>query len=123
MNLVRVEPSGANVLRKGDFTIEVPERLVGDLGGHDELVVGFRPEHLDLSQPSRDACAIPATVEVTEYLGDDQLVHLRAGEESIVASIPADQRLAPGEDVRLYVPLEKLHLFDAATDEAIAGGR
>ena len=127
MNLVPTEAAtegGRGMLRKGSFAVEVPERIVSGIGrrGGNGVIVGFRPEHLDIEARGQDACSIPAEVEVAEYLGDDQLVHLRAGDVSLVAMLPADRTVKAGEKVCLYAPVEKLHLFDAETEEAIELG-
>jgi multiple sugar transport system ATP-binding protein len=125
MNVVEVEPyseNGTAMLRSGDFVMEVPERFLPAVQSRArELVVGIRPEHLE---PIDAAAAlqhvrVPAVVEVVEYLGDEQLVHLRAGDVGLVAKVSVDSRLAPGDSVTLGTPLDKLYLFDRATDEAI----
>ena len=124
MNLVPVQPAsdgGRPVLRHDGFVVELPERLASSLNSGDGVVVGFRPEHLELaSGEPRDAeVRIPATVDVVEYLGDEQLVHLHAGEVIIVAKLSVEQRPKEGADVALAVPASKLHLFHPETEESI----
>ena len=125
MNLVHVEQVGEDgntVLRRGAFSVEIPDELAGELRrrGVERLVAGFRPEHLDVAEEAgARSCSIRAEVEVVEYLGDEQLVHLQAGDEPIVASLPVERRLQSGDRTCLYLPLEKLRLFDAETEDAI----
>ncbi len=124
MNVVQVEPASENgraLLRNGDFTVEVPERLLAAAGSRQELVVGVRPEHLAVANGSfpEGTARLPAQVDVVEYLGDEQLVHLHAGDVELVAKVPVEPRLVPGQDVSLSAPLEKLYLFDRETEEAI----
>jgi multiple sugar transport system ATP-binding protein len=51
----------------------VPSEVVDAGGGR---IAGFRPEHVDLGPGRGDALTFTATVEVVEYLGDEQLVHV-----------------------------------------------
>jgi ABC-type sugar transport system ATPase subunit len=88
----------------------------------DGLTVGFRPEHLELDGGAVDASRgrIPAVADVVEYLGDEQLVHLHAGEVQLMAKLPVDGgRVNIGQDVTLAVPLDKLHLFDRKSELSV----
>jgi ABC-type sugar transport system ATPase subunit len=59
-----------------------------------------------------------ATVEVVQYLGDEQLAYLRLGEAEIVAKLPLEAELKLGREAEFAVPLQKLLLFDAETGNA-----
>jgi multiple sugar transport system ATP-binding protein len=125
MNLVPVEPvteDGTAMLRNGGFSVRVPDRSLALAAGRGErqLVVGLRPEHFTVANGSADYSAtVPAVVEVVEYLGDEQLVHLHAGEVPLVAKLPVEPRLAAGESVTLALPLDKLYLFDLESESAL----
>ena len=43
-------------------------------------LAGFRPEHVSLGNGRAGAGSLDASVEVVEYLGDEQLAHLRLGD-------------------------------------------
>src|SRR5947207_6699733 len=45
-------------------------------GGGPDRIVGFRPEHIRVGNGSVDGLSFGARVEVVEYLGDEQLVHM-----------------------------------------------
>jgi len=127
MNIVEVESTsdgGHDVLTSKGFQIELPQGTLGRVEtdvASNGLVVGFRPEHLVLANGSGSALArIPATADVVEYLGDEQLVHLHAGEIGLMAKLDIDSgRVAIGKDVTLAVPLDKLHLFDRTTEQSV----
>src|SRR3712207_8970258 len=71
-------------------------------------VVGFRPEHLkiDAGEAARDGqVRIPATVDVVEYLGDEQLVHLHARSEEHTSELQSRQYLV----CRLLLEKKKKH--------------
>jgi multiple sugar transport system ATP-binding protein len=88
--------------------------------GSDNLLAGFRPEHVNLDGRG-DGARFRATVEVVEYLGDEELVHLRAGDRDLLAKLPVEARVETGEEATFTIPREKLHLFDAQTTERVEG--
>jgi len=84
------------------------------------MIVGVRPEHVTVANgASANTATIPADVDVVEYLGDEQLVHLHSGEIELVAKVPIEPRLAAGQSVTLAVPVEKLYLFDRESEQAL----
>jgi len=95
----------------------VPSEVVDAGGGR---IAGFRPEHVELGAGRGDALTFPATVEVVEYLGDEQLVHLTRKETPLQAKIPVEERVQPGDEVTLSIPRDKLHLFDPETEDRVA---
>jgi multiple sugar transport system ATP-binding protein len=98
----------------------VPADRVDGLRLGPERLAGFRPEHVELGDGQPDAPHFDASVEVVEYLGDEQLVHLRFGDTPLLAKLPIEQRLAPGQEQTFWIPPEKLHLFDAESELAVA---
>ena len=60
-------------------------------------LAGFRPEHVGLGNGSRTRRSYDAAVEVVEYLGDEQLAHVRLGDHEIVVKLPVEPRLKAGE--------------------------
>jgi multiple sugar transport system ATP-binding protein len=127
MNVVEVESTstgGRDVLTSKGFEIDLPQGMLATVKtqGSDGLTVGFRPEHLELagSDVGSGRARIPAVVDVVEFLGDEQLVHLHAGEVPLMAKLPVDSgRLDVDKDVTLAVPLDKLHLFDRETELSV----
>jgi sn-glycerol 3-phosphate transport system ATP-binding protein len=78
------------------------------------VTVGIRPEHL-LTEGEASYDAIDLAVELVEPLGADTLVHGRVDGASLTARLPGDARIGSGERLRLWVPPERLHLFDPAS--------
>jgi multiple sugar transport system ATP-binding protein len=122
-----------------------PERLRG-LPPHAPLIAGIRPEHLEdaarvPAEARRDGVAFDAPVEVTEWLGDEQLAYVPyqmprevaarvrslAGElegealrTQLVVSLDAESGIRAGADARLWLDPRRLHLFDPRTGERLA---
>jgi multiple sugar transport system ATP-binding protein len=95
----------------------VPAPLL-DAGGPDRIA-GFRPEHLRLGQNGADAYHFDARIEVVEYLGDEQLVHLLRKDTPLLAKLPVEQRIETGRDEQFAVARDKVVLFDAETQERV----
>ncbi len=95
----------------------VPAGIVN--GGSKDRVIGFRPEHVRPGAGRGDGLHFDARVEVIEYLGDEQLVHLSRKDTPLLAKLPIEEHVAGGEQVTFFVPRDKLYTFDAETEERI----
>jgi ABC-type sugar transport system ATPase subunit len=98
----------------------VPTSLVDGPGGFGRIV-GFRPEHVRLASSSagNGGLSFPARVEVVEYLGDEQLVHVVRDETPLLAKVSTSERIEPGQQLQFSVPAGKLHVFDATTERRV----
>jgi ABC-type sugar transport system ATPase subunit len=68
---------------------------------------------------SRDGVHFRGTVEVVEYLGDEQLAHIALGDQPIVAKVPVDRKLENNADLDFSIARERVYLFDAETEQRI----
>src|SRR4051812_5163282 len=91
--------------------------------GADRVIVGFRPESLDLV-PENDPAAFPVHVGVVEELGSDAFLHgtlpdLPGGvpidSGVLIARVDPSRPPAKGEQVHLRIQPGKEHLFSVAT--------
>jgi len=126
MNFVDVKlasgPDGPRLEGAGDWSIPVTDRFrtgAGPTTGR-ALVAGFRPEHLDIGEAGPGVASFRARADVVEYLGNEELLHVNAVDQDIVAIVDSAHRVRPGDIVNLVLPLAKLHLFDAETGASIA---
>jgi multiple sugar transport system ATP-binding protein len=82
-----------------------------------DLLIGFRPEDLELNgQPGSSAVKIPASIDVVEYLGHEELIHAQSEGHEIVALVPSEKRVQPGDAVEFAISVDKLHVFDPETE-------
>ena len=118
-----VADGGTKLAGKG-FSLPVPQALRGATAGKDgsKIVVGVRPEHvLDPSETARGETArLKGKVEVVEPLGDKVIIHVRVGDDVLVYQVEPHAMPEMGDDAELVLELEKLHLFDAATERRLA---
>ena len=120
MNFVDVTSDGTTVTGPG-LAFPIPGRYKAGLNGAVKLVAGFRPEHLELGDIP-GAATVRAKADVVEYLGDEELLHVTVPEHEgdVVAIVKSDNRVQPGDVLDLKLPLDRLHLFNAETGEAVA---
>jgi multiple sugar transport system ATP-binding protein len=122
MNFVDVTVRGATVETSG-LKLSVNPADARALAPHDgkQVVMGIRPEHLALGDAAPGS-SFDAHVEVVEQLGSEILLETRAGTDSLtIARVPAEMKVAPGDEVRLSAQLGRLHFFDPATELPIKG--
>jgi len=96
----------------------VPAPLLGGVGGADRIV-GFRPEHIDVGNGRADSIPFTGRVDVVEYLGDEQLVHITRNDTALQAKLPVDERLNAGEELEFSVARHNVFLFDKETEERV----
>jgi len=84
-----------------------------------EVLIGFRPEHMDVADGGDAIVRIPASVDVVEYLGNQELIHAQAEGKEIVAVIPSERRVQPGQQLELAIPLSRLHIFDPESEKSL----
>jgi multiple sugar transport system ATP-binding protein len=87
-----------------------------------ELVVGLRPEHLQVTAPASaagDRCRLPVVVEAVELLGNGAIVTGRWGAQEIVARMAPQSLPEPGERITLGYAPASLHYFRADSGERI----
>jgi multiple sugar transport system ATP-binding protein len=96
----------------------VPAAVIEGIGGNDRIV-GFRPEHVRVANGHVDGATFDARIDVVEYLGDEQLVHMTRKDTNLQAKLPVEQRVSAGDDLTFSVPRDHLYLFDAQTEERV----
>ena len=57
---------------------------------------------------------------MVEYLGNEELLHVKAGAKEMVAVVGAEHRVRTDDIINLVVPMSKLHLFDAESGASLA---
>ena len=119
MNFVDVEVTDGQLKGPGDWTIPVPPRAQEAVPNGRKIVAGFRPEHLEIGEADGPTGTFRARADVVEYLGNEELLHVSAADQDIVAIVDSDNRVRPGDIVDLKIPLEKVHLFDPESGETI----
>ncbi len=95
-----------------------PMNLLKDApGGKPGIILGIRPEHLDVGSEGWEV-----RVETVELLGAERLIYGRVnGEQLIVRVEEGTHSPAPDAIIHVLPRPERLHSFDAVTGKRIAG--
>jgi multiple sugar transport system ATP-binding protein len=121
---VDVEGTGeATMLRSGEIVLPAGPAAAAGFSGS-ALTAGVRPEHLDVAADGAPG-GFRAKAEVVEFLGNEELLHVTAGGEQLIALVGSEHRIRPGDIITLVADPTKVHVFDRATGaslSAAAGG-
>ncbi|MEH2433256.1 MAG: ABC transporter ATP-binding protein [Nostoc sp.] len=127
MNFIPVEFHAPQLITHSQFRFTLPEVWGRALQKYDRktLVLGIRPEHLNLSMPATKN--IPVQVDLVENLGNDSFLAVKIAEPGsqpattnyLQVRIPPDRFVQPGEQLWLSLTPEKIHFFDPETELAI----
>ncbi len=118
-----VERDSQVILDAGIFQYQLPEdlgKLVKERVTGEKVVIGFRPEHMLLSIEKSPTSVFQADIYVIEPMGSNYIVDLKAGEYLLKAVTPVTIKLPPiGEKIWAGFSIEKMHVFDAKTENRI----
>ncbi|ELZ49102.1 ABC transporter [Halorubrum distributum JCM 9100] len=124
MNFFDVTLEGNRLV--GDaFEYPIREDVRADLGDATDLVLGIRPEAVELVDKAGDH-EFETTVDVVEPMGDENTVYLHFDPDAdpenasaLVATIDGFNRVSEGDTVTARIPEDAIHLFDRRTGEAL----
>tara|TARA_R110000868_G_scaffold375266_1_gene639762 strand:+ start:2093 stop:3202 length:1110 start_codon:yes stop_codon:yes gene_type:complete len=99
-------------------------------GGVSDVIVGLRPEHIELGQGKVN---IKATPSLVESLGSEKYVYFSGGDQQVnrggeteedntkglIARVTHSGRMAEGVEIELSFDPQNLYLFDATTEAAL----
>ena len=87
-----------------------------------EVLLGVRPHDLYPARAEPDGPRFPATVHLTEPLGDVTVIDLEAGGAVLKMALPEEEALAyrHGHELAVELSLADAHLFDRRTGAALA---
>jgi multiple sugar transport system ATP-binding protein len=109
MNFLPGKAGAAAVSIASDFDVPLSTKLnAGD------VVVGIRPEHLELANEG-----LEAEVVVVEPTGSETQLFARVGGQEIVAVFRERHEFVPGQRIRLRPRADCLHLFDPSSGQRI----
>lgn len=119
---VKVEKEGAGcVLVYGNSRIPVEEKGLLSYVGK-EVIMGIRPEDIHAVNPDASGSnpsEITAHVDITELMGSEIYLHMKANGQKLVARVPAYINVKAEDDIRLTFDTKKIHVFDKETEKVI----
>ena len=108
----------------GSFTIQIPQdRMDAYVPYTDKsIILGIRPEDIHnplFAPPSIESQPVEATIDVTELMGNEIFVYLKAGTHSAVARVDPRSNYHIGDKVQVVFNVANMHIFDKETERAI----
>ncbi|GAB3597548.1 ABC transporter ATP-binding protein [Microbacterium tumbae] len=95
--------------------------LVGDLWEGEtapiDVVLGFRPEHLEITDAvtTTPGVSIAVTVDIVENLGGEQILTCLTGSGRVHVRTSRDVHVSGGDELTLHVAPEHVHLFERSS--------
>jgi len=88
-----------------------------------EALFGIRPEDIydamfaQIKIPGENM--VKAKVEIVENLGNEKIVHLRAGNITFLGSFHSESKVKEGQEVDVVFDMKKVHIFNKKTEKAV----
>jgi multiple sugar transport system ATP-binding protein len=112
------------VIDTGDFVVPLPPSKVKTYEPHagKDVIFGIRPENIhdaDFVPTNIDAEKVAVKVDVTELMGNEIFLYLVSGKNTFVSRVDPRSKLRVGQQASVAFDMDSIHIFDAATEEAI----
>lgn len=102
--------------RRLPLTAEKQDRLAGNQVQPQDIILGIRPEHVQLTGEE----GFTGKVEVTEMMGSNTHLHVRFGEDEAVILVPDGDEpvheFKTGETIHFAFLSDRMHLFSRETE-------
>ncbi|MGL5416203.1 MAG: ABC transporter ATP-binding protein [Clostridium sp.] len=84
-----------------------------------KVIVGIRPENIEIYNDDLKNSMINGRVELVELLGAESYIYVRINEETIVVKVNGTSSLKADDNISLKIDISKIHIFDRETEEVI----
>jgi multiple sugar transport system ATP-binding protein len=110
MNFLPARANGGSIALGSGFSVPAKRQLKEN----QEIILGIRPEHLEIAQDGFEAEVI-----VVEPTGSETQLYARVGGQEIAAVFRERHEFAPGQRIRLRPRPDCIHLFDSSNGQRI----
>lgn len=107
------------ILAASEGRCELPLGELPDGAEQRELLLGIRPEQVQLAATSAQGNTLGARVEVTEPTGPDTLVFVTVNDSKLCCRLAPDQAPPVGQRLELQIDASRALLFDAKSGERV----
>jgi multiple sugar transport system ATP-binding protein len=84
-----------------------------------EIILGIRPENIEMIETKQDEEDIPALLFISEPLGGKTIVDFKVGDETVRILAPVAESFEANEKRWLRIKKDKIHIFAGTSEEAI----
>ncbi len=125
MNFIegRIEPAEGDVFLAGELRLPVPGNVASRWSGNAArpVILGVRPEDVNVPTGAGEGHpTVKGRVEVVEPVGNEQLIHVVVDGHPMVGRVEASSSVRVAEEILLEINPERVHFFDAATEQSLA---
>ncbi len=112
------------IVDTGDFKVQIPDQHAKpyrEMSGRD-VIFGIRPENIhdpEFAPNNIHGEKVNATVDVTELMGNETLLYLVSRKHTFVGRVDPRSKLRVGSSTQVIFDMDKFHIFDAATEQAV----
>ena len=115
---------GKIVVDTESFKVHIPEAFAGPYKNMDgkNVIFGIRPENIhdpEFAPPNIIGEKVNVKVDVTELMGNETLLYLMSGKNTFIARVDPRSKKRIGDDMQVIFDMDKVHIFDASTEEAL----
>jgi len=103
------------------FKLRVIEEKARNLQGYinKKVIFGIRPQDLSKASSPIEGETIEVFVEIIEPIGNEIYLEVKAGRDSLMASVDPKTQVASHQNILLQANLENMHLFDIDDERAL----
>jgi len=112
-------------LDEGRFKVKLSDKMKDRVARYinKKLILGIRPEDIYDKLFYRigpiEGNIVTVTVDIVEPMGSEVYLHLNTGKNILVAKVDPHNQAKANQLIEVVFNMEKIHLFDPETDEAI----
>jgi len=119
-----VQSNGKLNVDCGSFNVEIPENRAAAYRAQagKSVIFGIRPEDIhdpSYAPPGIHQAMIESQVEVTELMGNEVFLYLKAGDKNYVGRVDPRTKSRVSDKVQVALNMDNMHLFDKDTEKAL----
>jgi multiple sugar transport system ATP-binding protein len=114
--------NGTTLFKSKSFEIQIPGQLSKNLIKEKgkKIVLGVRPEDFSMQSSEKEEYnLIEALVEVIEPMGSENYLYLRTDDQNFIIRTAPSTNVKINDQIKLYINLENIHLFDEKSSESL----
>jgi multiple sugar transport system ATP-binding protein len=106
------------------FQVQVPDAFAAPYKSMDgkKVVFGIRPENIhdpEFAPVNIHGEKVTAKVDVTELMGNETFLYLVSGKNTFIARVDPRSKKRVGDEMQVIFDMDRFHIFDADTEEAV----
>lgn len=124
INAKIVRGEGGLWVQASGFKVKIPKDYEDALANwiDKDVIFGIRPENVYdkmFAFAPTEENTVRGMVDVVEPLGSETILHVKVGDDQIVAKVDPKTKAQEGQEIDLVFDMEAMHVFDKDTEEAI----